>query len=77
MLSGQLLLTGRHNSFLLYIEIEGSYAGPGVYELSPWVHGLGEKDAPKAAIREYTTWAFWQSVAGVLGVTRAMGNRAS
>ena len=74
VLGGQLLLTGRHNSFLLYIEIEGSYGGPGVYDLSPWAHGLGEKDVPKAAIREYTTGAFWQSVAGVLGVTGADGH---
>jgi hypothetical protein len=73
VLGGQLLLTGRHNSFLLYIEVHGSYGGPGVYDLSPWVHGLGENDVPKAAVREYTTGALWQSVAGVLGVTSADG----
>lgn len=73
VLDGLILLTGRHNSFLLYIEVQGSYDGPGTYELSPWVHGLGVNDVPKAAIREYATGAFWQSIAGVLGVTAADG----
>lgn len=55
--------------FLLYIEVKGTYTGPGLYHLPRWQFGLGTNDVPKVAVRQYTTGAFWQSVAGVLSVT--------
>jgi hypothetical protein len=74
ILEAVLRLAGSDQAFLLYIELDGAYAGPGKYDLPPWPHGLGTKDdVPKVAVRQYTTGAFWQSVAGVLTVTGSDG----
>lgn len=73
-LDAQLRLAGSNQAFLLYIEVKGTYGGPGTHDLPPWPHGLGTKDdVPKVAVSEYVTGAFWQSVAGVLTVTGSDG----
>jgi hypothetical protein len=68
-----LRLAGSNQAFLLYIEVKGTYTGPGLYYLPKWQFGLGTNDVPKVAVRQYTTGAFWQSVAGVLSVTGSNG----
>jgi len=77
VLGGQLLLAGRHNSFLLYLEVQGTYGGPGIYDLSPWVHELGENDVPKAAIRDDTTGAFGNPLRASSASQALMVSRAS
>lgn len=65
-----LRLHRTRNDFLLYIEIDGGYHGPGTYQLRPWPHSsLGESDGQaKVAVREYVSGAMWQSVTGWLTV---------
>lgn len=65
-----LRMRGTQHDFLLYIELIGSYHGPGTYQLKPWPHpGLGENDGvPKVAVREYDSGQFWQSVSGWLRI---------
>lgn len=61
-----ILLIGTKDKFLLYVEVNGGYHGPGTYALAPWPHAtLGVADGvAKVAIREYTTGALWESSAG-------------
>lgn len=68
-LNAVITLHGRSHDYLLYIAVNGTYSGPGVYDLPPWPHpSLDVTDVPKVALREYATGTFWQSVAGVLRV---------
>ncbi|HEY1419794.1 MAG TPA: hypothetical protein VGG90_03700 [Candidatus Dormibacteraeota bacterium] len=62
----EMLLNGTKDTFLLYIEVNGGYHGPGTYALAPWPQGtLGVADGvAKVAIREFTTGALWESSAG-------------
>jgi hypothetical protein len=54
------------DAFLLYLEVNGTYAGPGPYDLPPWPHVMGTKDdVPKVAIQQDGTSAFWQLTNGV------------
>jgi hypothetical protein len=72
MLDEVLRFTGDHQAFALEIQIDGTYAGPGRYDLPSWTHGLGTQDGvPKVAM--YATGVFWQSVAGLVTVTGADG----
>lgn len=68
-------LHGAKNDFLLYIEINGAYHGPGLYQLRPWPHpSLGQNDRmAKVALREYTSGRFFESSAGWLTVDRSGG----
>jgi len=51
---------------LLYIEVNGAYAGPGTYDLPPWPYPLGTRnDRPKVAVQQDGTSAFSQLVHGV------------
>jgi hypothetical protein len=61
-----VLLHGTKDDFLLYVEVNGAYNGPGTYALAPWPHAsLGVPDGvAKVALREYTTGALWESSAG-------------
>ncbi len=61
-----ILLIGTKDKFLLYVEVNGGYHGPGTYPLVPWPSStLGVPDSvAKVAIREYTTGALWESSAG-------------
>ena len=54
------------HDFLVYIEINGAYRGPGLYQLRPWPHpGLGSDDGvAKVAVREYESGQLWESAAG-------------
>jgi hypothetical protein len=53
------------DAFLLYLEVNGTYAGPGPYDLPPWPHVMGTKDdVPKVAIQQDGTSAFWQLTNG-------------
>ncbi|MGA8923797.1 MAG: hypothetical protein WB682_11685 [Candidatus Dormiibacterota bacterium] len=63
-----VLLHGTKDDFLLYIEVNGAYHGPGTYALMPWPHAnLGVADGvAKVALRESTTGALWESSAGSL-----------
>jgi hypothetical protein len=60
-------LIGRNpDAFFLYIEVNGSFTGPGRYDLPPWPHALGTKDeVPKLAVQQDGTSAFWRMVNGV------------
>ena len=53
------------DAFLLYIEVEGDYAGPGPYELPGWQFGLGINDVPKVAVQQDGAGAVLQLVNGV------------
>jgi hypothetical protein len=61
-----VLLHGTRDDFLLYVEVNGAYHGPGTYALTPWPHAaLGVPDGvAKVAIREYVTGRLWESSAG-------------
>ena len=63
-----VLLHGTKDDFLLYIEVNGAYHGPGTYALAPWPHAsLGVPDGvAKVALRESTTGVLWESSAGSL-----------
>ena len=65
-----VLLHGTKNDFLLYIELNGAYHGPGTYSLVPWPHpSLGVPDGvAKVAIREYISGRLWESTAGSLTI---------
>ena len=72
MLDEVLRFTGNHQKFALEIQIDGTYAGPGTYDLPSWPYGLGTQDGvPKVAV--FATGVFWQSVAGVLTITSGDG----
>jgi hypothetical protein len=72
MLDEVLRYTGDHQAFALEIQIEGTYDGPGTYDLPSWPHGLGTQDGvPKVAT--FATGVFWQSVSGVLKITSGNG----
>ena len=72
MLDEVLRFTGNHQAFALEIQIDGTYAGPGTYDLPSWPYGLGTQDGvPKVAV--FATGVFWQSVAGVLTITSGDG----
>jgi hypothetical protein len=56
------------DAFLLDIEVNGGFAGPGTssYALPPWPHLLGTQgDVPKVAVQQDGTSAYWQLVGGV------------
>lgn len=65
-----VLLHGTKEDFLLYIEVNGAYHGPGTYPLVPWPHEtLGVDDGiAKVAIREYISGRLWRSSAGSLTI---------
>jgi hypothetical protein len=57
---------GTKDDFIVYIEVNGIYHGPGTYGLEPWPHdSLGVPDGvAKVAVREYVTGRLWESSAG-------------
>lgn len=59
-------LHGTKHDFLLYVEVNGGYRGPGTYALAPWPHHtLGVPDGvAKVAIRDTATGSLWESTAG-------------
>jgi len=65
-----VLLHGTKHDFLLYVEVNGVYHGPGTYALGPWPHDtLGVSDGvAKVAIREYFSGQLWESSAGSLTI---------
>ncbi|MFZ0178460.1 MAG: hypothetical protein WAL84_01135, partial [Candidatus Dormiibacterota bacterium] len=72
MLDEVLRFAGDNQPFALEIQIDGTYAGPGKYELPPWPRPLGTApDVPKVAM--FAIGVFWQSVSGVLTVTGGDG----
>ncbi|MFZ0130796.1 MAG: hypothetical protein WAL77_15375 [Candidatus Dormiibacterota bacterium] len=72
MLDEVLRFAGDNQAFALEIQIDGTYAGPGKYDLQPWPRPLGATpDVPKVAL--FAIGVFWQSVSGVVTVTRGDG----
>lgn len=65
-----VLLHGTKHDFLLYVEVNGVYHGPGTYALAPWLHdSLGVSDrVAKVAVREYVSGRLWESSAGSLTI---------
>jgi hypothetical protein len=63
-------LRGLTNDFILYVEIDGIYHGPGTYDLGPWpTDSLGVNDGvAKVAMRVWSNGDFWESTAGQLGI---------
>ena len=61
------------SQFVLYVEVDGGYHGPGAYPLGAWPHPtLGARDgAAKVAVREVRTGALWRSIGGSLVVDRS------
>lgn len=61
---------GTKDDFILYIEVDGNYHGPGNYALAPWPHdSLGVPDGvAKVAVREYSSGQLWESSAGSLTI---------
>lgn len=70
-LDASILLQGGADAYLLYVEVDGSYVGPGDYSLPPWPHPSFHADdgVAKVAIRDYRTGDFWWSSFGVLTVS--------
>lgn len=68
-----VLLHGSKHDFLLYIEVNGAYHGPGTYPLTPWPRArLGVPDGvAKVAIREYVTGKLLESTAGSLTIDKS------
>ena len=63
-------LHGRGNDFILYVEVDGGYRGPGTYELTPWQQSslkAGDGVA-KVAVRQWDNGVLWQSYTGSLQV---------
>jgi hypothetical protein len=60
---------GTKDDFIVYIEVNGSYRGPGTYVLEPWPHdSLGVPDGvAKVAVRD-VTGRLWESSAGSLTI---------
>jgi hypothetical protein len=74
VLDAYITLDGIKRDYLLYVEVDGSYVGPGDYSLPPWPHSLGSNDGTaKVAIRDYQTGALWESNFGVLTVSGGDG----
>ena len=72
MLDEVLRFSGDHQAFALEIQIDGTYSGPGKYDLPPWPRPLGTTpDVPKVAM--FAIGVFWQSVSGVVTVTSGDG----
>jgi hypothetical protein len=68
-----VLLHGTKHDFLLYIEVNGAYHGPGTYPLTPWPQArFGVPDGvAKVAIREYITGKLLESAAGSLTIDKS------
>ena len=68
-----VLLHGTQHDFLLYVEVNGAYHGPGTYALAPWPHAtFGVPDGvAKVAIREYVTGRLWESTAGSVTIDKS------
>ncbi|MBV8302477.1 MAG: hypothetical protein JOY68_11195 [Candidatus Dormibacteraeota bacterium] len=64
------LLHGTGNAYLLYIEVDGGYAGPATFRLAPWPHqALDVGDgAPKVALRLFGSGRLYESYAGRLTI---------
>ncbi len=65
-----LRMHGTKDEFIVYIEVNGNYHGPGTYVLEPWPRdSLGVPDGvAKVAVREYVTGRLWESSAGSLTI---------
>jgi hypothetical protein len=65
-----LRLHGTKDDFILYVEVNGSYHGPGTYALAPWPSDtLGKPDGvAKVAIREWSSGTLFESAAGSLTI---------
>jgi hypothetical protein len=61
---------GTKDDFIVYIEVNGNYHGPGTYVLEPWPHdSLGLPDGvAKVAVREFVSGRLWESSAGSLTI---------
>lgn len=72
---GQGHLRDRTDRFILYLEVDGGFHGPGTYPLVPWPQPtLGSRDGiAKVAVREFVGGAFWQSIAGSLTIQQDQG----
>lgn len=71
MLDHVIRFTGNHQAFALEIQIDGTYDGPGKYDLPPSRPLSTSPDVPKVAM--FATGVFWQSIDGVLTVTGSDG----
>ena len=71
MLDQVLRFTGDHQAFALEIQIDGTFDGPGNYDLPPSRPLSTSPDVPKVAM--FATGVFWQSIDGVLTVTGSDG----
>jgi hypothetical protein len=67
---GLAYLRDKHHAYLLYVEVDGVYHGPGTYALAPWPQaGLRAGDGfAKVALREAGSGALWRSTGGWLRV---------
>ena len=61
---------GTKDDFIVYIEVNGNFHGPGTYVLEPWPSdSLGVPDGvAKVAVREYASGRLWESSAGSLTI---------
>jgi hypothetical protein len=71
MLDEVLRFTGDNQAFALEIQIDGTYDGPGTYDLPPSRPLSTSPDVPKVAM--FATGVFWQSIDGVLTITGSDG----
>ena len=62
-------LRGSGNDYILYVEVDGGYHGPGTYPLTPWkTDGLNAGDGvAKVAVRQWNG-VLWESFSGSLGI---------
>ena len=68
-----LRMHGTKHDFILYVEVNSAYTGPGTYALAPWPNAtLGNPDGiVKVAIREWNSGGLWESTAGSLTIDKS------
>ena len=63
-------LRGSGADYILYLEVDGGYQGPGTYPLAPWKKDtlLADDNVAKVAVREWDTGTLWESYSGLLTI---------
>lgn len=63
-------LRGSTGDYILYLEVDGGYQGPGTYQLTPWKKDTlnGGDQVAKVAVREWDSGRLWESYMGSLTI---------
>lgn len=63
-------LRGSTGDYILYLEVDGGYQGPGTYPLAPWKKDtlLADDNVAKVAVREWDSGRLWESYSGSITI---------